>query len=89
MENYELTTITSRGQVTIPQSFREKEKIEAGDKLIVRDVDGYIVMRKVSKEMLKGFFDTMEKVGKHMGMKDVRALRKEAEKNFVRKTSDK
>lgn len=86
MNEYELTTITSRGQVTIPQSFREKENMKEGDKILVRDVDGYIVMKKLSQDVLKDFFKTMKQVGEHVSMEEIRAIRKESEEKFARKT---
>jgi AbrB family looped-hinge helix DNA binding protein len=86
MESYDITTVTSRGQVTIPQNVREKERIKEGDKILVRDVDGYIVMKKISQDMLQEFFKTMKEVGKHVSMHEIRQMRKGSEKTFARKT---
>ncbi len=88
MAEYEITTITSRGQVTIPQDFRDKEKMRDGDKILVRDVDGYIVMKKISEDMLKDFFNTMKEVGKHISASDIRDLRKESEDKHKKKTKN-
>ena len=86
MDDFEITTITSRGQVTIPQSFREREHIQAGDKLIVKDVNGTILLKKLDKNILQSFFKTMEEVGKHVSKNDIRALRSESESRLSRKT---
>lgn len=42
------TTLTSKGQVTIPKELREKLNLKQGDKLILVEEDGNIILRKVS-----------------------------------------
>ncbi|HLC75212.1 MAG TPA: AbrB/MazE/SpoVT family DNA-binding domain-containing protein [Candidatus Nanoarchaeia archaeon] len=86
MDDYEITTITSRGQVTIPQSFREREHIQTGDKLVVKDVNGTIILKKLDKSILKNFFKTMEEVGKHVSQNDIKRLREESESQSHKKT---
>ena len=42
----ELSTVTSKGQVTIPAFMREKYGIKAGDKIIWEDFENRIALRK-------------------------------------------
>lgn len=45
------TTITKKGQITIPKSLREKMHLNSGDKLEWTEEDGKIILKKVrSKE---------------------------------------
>jgi AbrB family looped-hinge helix DNA binding protein len=47
------TTITDKGQVTIPKSLRDKLNLNSGDKLEWTEEDGKLILRKVrSKEKL-------------------------------------
>ncbi|HIH39456.1 TPA: AbrB/MazE/SpoVT family DNA-binding domain-containing protein [Candidatus Woesearchaeota archaeon] len=44
----DITKITSKGQVVIPQEIREKEGLKEGEKLLVFDIDGTIILKRVS-----------------------------------------
>ena len=46
MSDMELSTVTSKGQVTIPAFMREKYGIKAGDKIIWEDSEDRIALRK-------------------------------------------
>lgn len=83
---FEVTTVSPRGQVTIPQDIRQMERIKEGDKMIVTYVQGYVVMRKMTQRMVQDFFKTMKQIGKHVSMEDIRATRKESEESFQKKT---
>jgi antitoxin PrlF len=55
MENIEITSMSSRGQIVIPQGLRERLKLNEGEKFIVIGQDNTIVLKKVempSKEKL-------------------------------------
>ena len=41
--------VTRRGQTTIPQELREKYGIKEGDDLMIEDIDGRIVIRRIPK----------------------------------------
>lgn len=41
--------VTRRGQTTIPQELREKYGIKEGDDLMIEDIDGRLVIRRVPK----------------------------------------
>lgn len=43
----EITKMTSKGQVVIPQSIRERKDIEEGERFIVYDTDDTIVLKRV------------------------------------------
>lgn len=47
------TTLTSKGQVTIPKELREKLGLQQGDKLVLVEEDGNIILRKVSLEEVR------------------------------------
>ena len=43
-------TLTSKGQITIPKELREKLDLKKGDKLVLVEEEGNIILRKVSLE---------------------------------------
>ncbi|MFP3952980.1 MAG: AbrB/MazE/SpoVT family DNA-binding domain-containing protein [Candidatus Acetothermia bacterium] len=47
------TTLTSKGQITIPKELREKLDLKQGDKLVLVEEDGNIILRKVSLEEVR------------------------------------
>ena len=55
MENIEITSISSRGQVVIPQSLRDKLRIREGEKFVVIGENNTIVLRKLEMPSFKGF----------------------------------
>ena len=55
MENIEITSISSRGQVVIPQSLRDKLRIREGEKFFVIGEDNTILLRKLEMPSFKGF----------------------------------
>ena len=61
-----------------------KEIFEAGpeDRIIVRKVYDYIVVRKVSHPVER-FAETMEEIDKHMSYEDVKAMRRESERKLT------
>ena len=46
-----ISKVTSRGQITIPQSLREKEDISEDDYVVMRKVGKYIVLGKVEARL--------------------------------------
>jgi AbrB family looped-hinge helix DNA binding protein len=55
MENIEVTSVSSRGQVVIPQNLRDKLKIQEGEKFIVIGENNTIILRKLEMPSFKGF----------------------------------
>jgi len=56
----EITKMTSRGQVVIPQDIREKEGFEEGEKFVVVDINGTILLKRV-KNLTTKTLDDFEK----------------------------
>ncbi len=54
MENIEITSVSSRGQVVIPRFLRDKLKIREGEKFIVIGEDNTIVLKKLEMPSLDG-----------------------------------
>ena len=55
MENIEITSVSSRGQIVIPQRLRDKMNIMEGEKFVVIGEDGTIVLKKLEAPSFKGF----------------------------------
>lgn len=47
------TTLTSRGQITIPKELREKLDLQQGNKLVLVEQEGNIILRKVPLEEVR------------------------------------
>lgn len=47
----EIVKIGERGQIILPEKIREKEKLRAGDLMMIDYVDGFITLSKVEKKM--------------------------------------
>lgn len=54
MENIEITSVSSRGQIVIPQSLRDRLKIREGEKFVVIGEDNTIVLKKLEIPSFKG-----------------------------------
>jgi len=53
----QVVKVTRRGQTTIPRDFREKYGIREGDRILVEDRDGELVIRVIPKlEALAGIY---------------------------------
>ena len=61
MENVEVSSISSRGQVVIPQSVREKLKLHEGEKFVVIGEEDTIVLKKLEMPSFKGFDKLLKK----------------------------
>ncbi|MEI6732139.1 MAG: AbrB/MazE/SpoVT family DNA-binding domain-containing protein [archaeon] len=55
MENIEITSMSSRGQVVIPQNLRERLGIREGEKFVVIGENNTIVLKKIDMPSFKGF----------------------------------
>ena len=85
MENIEVTSVSSRGQVVIPQSLRDKLKIRAGEKFVVVGEDNTIILKKLEMPSFRGFDKLLKKTrqfAKKKGIKefDVESAIKQARK---------
>ncbi len=61
--NVETTTLSSRGQVVLPQEVRERLKLSEGDKFLVI-AEGDTVLLKAIKPVSKDIFESMLKATK-------------------------
>ncbi|HLD86454.1 MAG TPA: AbrB/MazE/SpoVT family DNA-binding domain-containing protein [Candidatus Nanoarchaeia archaeon] len=55
METVEVTSMSSRGQVVIPQTIREDLGLREGEKFIVRGKDDTIVLKKIRQTSFEEF----------------------------------
>jgi len=59
-EKVSITTVSPRGQITIPKSIRTDQHIETGDKVIIRGVNNYVIMKKLDESAVDKFFKSMK-----------------------------
>jgi antitoxin PrlF len=66
------TTVTIKGQVTLPKRVREAAGIRPGDRVVVRarPEGGVIVEREAVPEKLDAFRDRLEQIARRRPMKD-------------------
>ena len=55
----ELTKISSKGQVVIPQEIREKLGLDEGETLVVSVKDGLIVLKKIEGSLTEEDLNTL------------------------------
>ena len=60
--NVEVTKMTSRGQVVIPQDIRENKGIKEGERFLVYDIDDNIVLKRIKNLEKAKNIDEFEKV---------------------------
>ena len=72
------TYVTPEG-ILIPKELLDAEP---GERVIVRKVYDYIVVRKVSNPVER-FAEAMEEIGKNMSYEDVKAMRLESERKII------
>jgi AbrB family looped-hinge helix DNA binding protein len=82
-KEFSLVKVTRKGQVTIPQNTRERLGIREGDYLVTTEINGIVVLRKVSLPTWDELFAYGEKYAaeKEITQEDVlraiRAVRRE------------
>jgi antitoxin PrlF len=73
MENIEITSVSSRGQIVIPQGLRERLKIQEGEKFVVIGEDNTIVLKKLEMPSFKNIDNLLKKTrefAKQKGFKE-------------------
>jgi len=73
MENIEITSVSSRGQIVIPQGLRDKMKIREGEKFVVIGEDNTIVLKKLEMPSFRGIDKLLKKTrdfAKKKGIKE-------------------
>lgn len=61
MEKIEITSLSSRGQVVIPQMVREKMHLQEGERFMVIGEDDTILLKKLEVPSFKGFDKLLKK----------------------------
>ena len=61
MEGLEVTSLSSRGQVVIPQGVRERLHLFEGEKFIVIGEEDTIILKKLEVPSFKGFEKLLQK----------------------------
>lgn len=92
LEEPEITTMSEKGQIVIPQDIRERFGIKPKTKLVMYAVEGVIVMKKLEipdiKKEWSSIFKNMDKKGLKLDEDDVvseiKAHRKEKRKKATR-----
>ena len=73
MEKIEITSVSSRGQVVIPQKIRDKLHIGEGEKFVVIGENDTIVLKKLEVPSFRGFDKLLKKTrefAKRKGLKE-------------------
>ena len=73
MEKLEITSMSSRGQIVIPQSLRNRMKIHTGEKFVVIGEDNTIVLKKLEMPSFEGIDKLLKKTrdfAKDKGIKE-------------------
>lgn len=61
MEKLEITSLSSKGQIVIPQELRKRLHLHVGEKFIVIGEDDTIVLKKLEIPSFKGFDRLLKK----------------------------
>jgi len=64
MKKPEITSLSSRGQIVIPQQIRDSLKLKEGEKFMVMEEGGIIILRKLE---LPSFRNIQEVINKTKG----------------------
>lgn len=76
----EITKISTKGQVVIPQEIREELGLEVGTTVVINKVKDYVILKKVNIPDLKKEFEELVKYGRQHAKK----LGIKSEKDVVR-----
>ena len=71
MEKTEITSMSSRGQVVIPQNLREKMKLKEGEKFVVFGGNGTILFRKIETSSFRDFDKLIKRTQEFVKIKGI------------------
>ncbi|MBS3167010.1 AbrB/MazE/SpoVT family DNA-binding domain-containing protein [Candidatus Woesearchaeota archaeon] len=74
MENLEITSMSSRGQVVIPQSLRDKLRIHEGEKFVIIGEDNTIVLKKLEMPNFNGIDKLLKKTRDFAKLKNLKQV---------------
>ncbi len=72
MEKVEITSISSRGQVVIPQGVRDKLNLHEGEKFVVIGEAGTIILKKLEMPSFKGVDKLLERTREFVKTKNIK-----------------
>ena len=86
MEKVEITSVSSRGQIVIPQNLRNRMKIHEGEKFVVIGEDNTIVLKKLEMPSFSGVDKLLKKTREFAKKKGIKESDiEEAVKNIRKK----
>ncbi|MBI2109857.1 AbrB/MazE/SpoVT family DNA-binding domain-containing protein [Candidatus Woesearchaeota archaeon] len=72
MKSVEVTSVSSRGQVVIPQSLRDRMKIQTGEKFVVIGENNIIVLKKLEMPSFSGIDKLLKKTRDFAKKKEIK-----------------
>ena len=72
MGNIEVASMSSRGQIVIPQELRKKLRIEIGEKFVVLGKDDTIILKKLEIPSFKGFEKLLKETREFIKEKNIK-----------------
>lgn len=72
MGTFEVTSLSSRGQIVIPQGIRDRLSLYEGERFIVIGEDDTIVLKKLEMPSFKGFDKLLKKTREFTKMKKIK-----------------
>jgi AbrB family looped-hinge helix DNA binding protein len=73
-EKPEIATVTSKGQITIPSSLRERYEIGEGDRLLAVPTEHGIVLKKIKLPSVEEFRERVEERERTLDMDEINEL---------------
>jgi len=73
-EKPEIATVTSKGQITIPSSLRERYEIGEGDRLLAVPTEHGIVLKKIELPSVEEFRERVEGRERTLDMDEINEL---------------
>ena len=60
MNNLEITRMSSKGQIVIPQKIRDELKINEGSIIAIEKMKDLVVIKKIDKDLVRQFEEGLE-----------------------------
>lgn len=72
MEKLEVTSLSSRGQLVIPQGVRDRLKLHEGEKFIVMGEGDTLILKKIEIPAFKGFDKLLKKTRDFVKVQEIK-----------------
>lgn len=69
-EKIEMGTVSSRGQICIPNDIREDMGLEEGSKILFVLTDGSLLVKKINMQTFREITKPLKEAAKKIGMKE-------------------